>query len=123
MHAYTFVPLVACVVLSTLALSIWTRAFGSVVRPIGVLFGAAAFWAFCEVLWNMAPDAATATFVQRLSAPGWMLLGPLCLDGFVAGTPARSRTRPWLRGLYTASRESIADRIPPPPTWVELSCQ
>jgi len=46
------------------------------VVTLGVL---GAFWAFCEVLWSMAPSPEAALYLQRLSALGWIGLGPLSL--------------------------------------------
>jgi PAS domain S-box-containing protein len=48
-------------------------------RPAAALLLASSFWAVCEVLWNLAPDAESALFRVRLSAPGWTFLGPILL--------------------------------------------
>ena len=60
MHPYVFVPLTACIVAATLALTSFGRSQGTGFgRPVGFLYLGIAFWAFCEALWNLAPDAET----------------------------------------------------------------
>jgi signal transduction histidine kinase len=105
LHVYVLIPFCACIASATLALVLWTRALGGgLVKPVAWLFTATAFWSGLEVLWNLAPDATTAVQLQRLSAIGWIPLGPLCLDGFLL-TPGVSggrlpAVRRWIRGLY-----------------------
>ncbi len=42
-----------------------------------------AWWAFCEVMWNTAHDREVAHRLIRLSALGWMFIGPAVLHLFV----------------------------------------
>jgi signal transduction histidine kinase len=54
-----------------------------------------AFWAFCEVLWSLAPNPDAALDLQRLSALGWVGLGPLSLHVVqqAIGQPDRRMSR------------------------------
>jgi signal transduction histidine kinase len=112
-HPYVLVPFCACIASATLALVLWTRALGGgLVKPVAWLFTGTAFWAGLEVLWNLAPDAGTAVQIQRLSAIGWIPLGPLCLDGFLL-TPGisggrRPAVRRWVLGLYALAALGVA---------------
>jgi signal transduction histidine kinase len=111
-HVYVLIPFCACIASATLALVLWTRALGGgLIKPVAWLFTATAFWAGLEVLWNLAPDAATAVELQRLSAIGWIPLGPLCLDAFLL-TPGisggrRPAVRRWVRGLYALAAAGV----------------
>jgi len=53
-------------------------------RVIGGLHASVAWWGMCEVIWNLAPDAATSLAWMRASAPGWIFVGPLVLHAFAA---------------------------------------
>jgi PAS domain S-box-containing protein len=44
-----------------------------------LLVAGAAWWGFCQTLWTLAPDAATAYFWHHLAGPGWAFIGPLAL--------------------------------------------
>jgi PAS domain S-box-containing protein len=77
MHPYLLLPLLAAVL---------GAGFGAVILGLGprqrpnqtaaaLLFGAS-FWGGCEVLWNTAADAETALQLHRVSALGWVFLGP-----------------------------------------------
>jgi two-component system NtrC family sensor kinase len=54
-----------------------------------------AFWALCEVLWSLAPSPEAALPLQRLSALGWVGLGPLALHVVhqAIGQPDRRMSR------------------------------
>jgi PAS domain S-box-containing protein len=68
-----------------------------------VLLGAA-WWGICEVAWNMAPDAASARRLMRLSAPGWVFVGPLVLHAFArSGARVSEGLGTMLTVLYGAS--------------------
>jgi PAS domain S-box-containing protein len=59
-----------------------------------LLFGGT-WWGVCEALWTLAPDAPTALVLLRISAPGWIAVGPVCMHLFLAterrsGHPLRS---------------------------------
>ncbi len=68
---------------------------------LGLLLMAAAYWSGCQVVWNFAPEAASARLWMRLSAPGWLLMGILLphmalhAQGNVGSSrvPARERWR------------------------------
>jgi two-component system NtrC family sensor kinase len=63
-----------------MAVSFWLRAPGNRrVLPFVSLAGLGAFWGLCEVLWSLAPNPDAALHLQRLSALGWVGLGPLAL--------------------------------------------
>jgi len=80
MHPYVLIPLAACIASAAIAVSLWIRAPGNRrVLPLISLGILGAFWALCEVLWNLAADPEAALRLQRLSAPGWVGLGPLSL--------------------------------------------
>jgi signal transduction histidine kinase len=53
-------------------------------RCTGALLLGAAWWGICEALWTLAPDADTALLLVRLSTPGWIAVGPICLHLFLA---------------------------------------
>jgi signal transduction histidine kinase len=48
-----------------------------------LLFGGT-WWGLCEALWTLAPNAATALVLLRISAPGWIAVGPVCMHLFLA---------------------------------------
>ena len=96
MHPYAIIPLLACVTSATIAISLWLRATSDRrILPVVSLGLAGAFWALCEVLWSLAPNAETALGFQRLSALGWIGLGPLSLHVVqqAIGKPDRRMSR------------------------------
>lgn len=96
MHPYALIPLVACITSATIAVSLWLRATSNRrILPVVSLVLAGAFWAFCEVLWSLAPNPDTALGLQRLSALGWVGLGPLSLHVVqqAIGQPDRRMSR------------------------------
>jgi signal transduction histidine kinase len=104
MNAYLAIPLLAAVSLT---------ASGSVILMMGidqrpnrraaVLVLATALWAFCEVLWNSASDPASALWLHRLSAPGWIFVAPLMMHLVVEVTVYPSdRLRSLLPPAYAA---------------------
>jgi signal transduction histidine kinase len=110
MHPYVLVPLLACIVSATVALHLWLRdpSHRSNYPIIGVS-AAAAFWACCEVAWNVAGSEEVALFLVRLSAVGWIALGPLTLHAIHASRERRSRGMERLLGsLYAASGVGLA---------------
>ncbi len=42
------------------------------------------WWGVCETLWTLAPDPSTALLLLRISAPGWIAVGPVCMHLFLA---------------------------------------
>jgi signal transduction histidine kinase len=57
-----------------------------------------AWWGLCEMLWTLAPDPVTALSLVRLSAPGWIFVGPLALTLFLA----QGRAPAWVRAVLPA---------------------
>ncbi|MEB2345405.1 MAG: ATP-binding protein [Deltaproteobacteria bacterium] len=64
-------------------------------RCTGALLLGAAWWGLCEALWTLAPDPETALALARLSVPGWVFVGPLALQLFLA----HGRAPAWVRGV------------------------
>lgn len=64
-------------------------------RLAAALAACGAWWAGCELFWSTATDAETALFIVRLSAPGWLVIGPVGLHLFLELTahPARRHYR------------------------------
>jgi two-component system NtrC family sensor kinase len=98
MHPYVLVPLLACIGSGTIALALWVREPGNRLnRPILGVSGAASFWALCETAWNLADQPALVVGLMRLSALGWILLGPLALHGILNSVDHPAV--PWRRTL------------------------
>ena len=96
MHPYALIPLAACIASATIAVSLWLRATSNRrILPVVSLGLLGAFWAFCEVLWSLAPNPDAALGLQRLSALGWVGLGPLTLHVVqqAIGQPDRRMSR------------------------------
>jgi PAS domain S-box-containing protein len=55
-------------------------------RSAALLLYAGAFWAICQVLWNNVDDPELALWLVRLSAAGWVWLGPLSAGFILAVT-------------------------------------
>jgi signal transduction histidine kinase len=105
MHPYVLAPLAACLASSACAAVIAARdSAHRANRRAAALVAGAAWWACCEVLWNTAGDPVTALRLVRLSAAGWVWIGPLAVDLFlsVVSDPA-PRLRRALPGLYAAA--------------------
>jgi signal transduction histidine kinase len=70
-------------------------------RRFAVLMLCAAFWAGCEVVWNTRQEASVVLALVRLSALGWIWVGPLGLHLILELVPER-RGWPWrlLPALY-----------------------
>jgi len=75
----------ACFAIAVLMLAREPRAGTS--RYAALLLLGAAWWGVFEALWTLAPDAETALLLLRLSAPGWIFIGPICLELFLADAP------------------------------------
>jgi hypothetical protein len=71
MNVYILIPLLACLASALSALAILLR---DPVHPgnrvAAALVGGAAYWALCQVLWTLTPDAETALRIVGLSAFG-----------------------------------------------------
>jgi two-component system NtrC family sensor kinase len=105
MHPYALIPLAACISSAAITISLWLRAPSNRgILPVVSMGILGAFWALCEVLWSMAPNPEAALFLQRLSALGWVGLGPLALHVVhqAIGQPDRRMSRA-IGGLYALS--------------------
>ncbi len=78
MLAFTALQLLACAALLVSATTIVVRdPHDSGNRQAGVLIYCGAFWALCQLLWNTAETAEEALWLVKLSALGWVGIGPL----------------------------------------------
>jgi signal transduction histidine kinase len=105
MHPYVVVPIIACTLSGATALAVWTRDPGNRrVWPIAGVSACAAIWAFCEIAWNVASGREAALFWMRVSALGWVPIGPVAFHALMV---ARDRdtvlVRLWIRALYLVS--------------------
>jgi signal transduction histidine kinase len=77
----------------------------------------AAYWGLCQLALHLSADPHTALWIARASAPGWIFLGPLCLQVFMNASGARAR---WLErtvwGLFALSAAGLATALGTP--WV-----
>ena len=98
-------PLLSALVTAALAAAILARdPARRANRLAAALLGGGTFWSVCSVLWNASADAAVALRMIRLSALGWVWMGPLTLHLFLelTGDPA-PRLRRSLPLLYATS--------------------
>jgi signal transduction histidine kinase len=107
LNAYLLLPLTACVASAMLTLAVLGRDGGSRVNRMaaGLTLGATV-WSFCEVLWNGADDPTTVLWLVRLSAVGWVAMGPLGLQLFLE-LAGREPPR-WMPALYAVSAGFLA---------------
>jgi PAS domain S-box-containing protein len=104
MSPYVLIPLVSCLVSAMLATAILTRSSAdSRNRLAALVVGGAAFWALCEVLWNISGDERSALLLVRASTLGWVFIGPLMLHLFLgltgAAAPRTRRAIPFFYGI------------------------
>jgi len=52
-----------------------------------------AWWGTCQILYHAHADPEVATRIARLATPGWIFLGPLCLQIFISAARAED---PWI---------------------------
>ncbi len=95
MNPWLVVPLVSGLACLVFAVVLLQRGPGTGSRRhSGLLLLGAGWWGLCEAFWTVAPDADTALWLLRLSAPGWLFIGPICLELFLvesSGGPERTR--------------------------------
>ena len=85
MNPWLVVPLASGLACLVFAVMLLQRGPGEESRRYsGLLLLGAAWWGICETLWTVAPDAETALWLVRVSAPGWIFIGPICLELFLA---------------------------------------
>ena len=104
MSLYLLVPLLSCVVAAVIAGSILSRDPSDRPHQIAALVAAGVcFGAFCETLWQTQSDPATVLALARLSALGWVWIGPaafhLMLEIRREPYPRLRRVPPILYGL------------------------
>jgi PAS domain S-box-containing protein len=70
-------------------------------QTAALLLAGVSWWGLCQVAWNVAPDPETARSLMRLSAPGWLFVGPLVLQIYAGANPrASAKVRRLLPALY-----------------------
>ena len=104
MNGYLWILIAACVGSALNAGTVLARdAAGAASRRAATLSLAACFWAACEIAWNTAADPATALFLVKLSAPGWIFIGPMSTHVFLEATGSnRGGRRRLLHAGYAA---------------------
>jgi PAS domain S-box-containing protein len=104
-EAYHLILLVSCIACAMSGTSILVRDPDEAMNRYAsaIVFGGA-FWAFCEILWNDTTDPDTAILLVKLSALGWIFIGPLAVQLLLemAGRP-KEPIRPLLNVLYFAA--------------------
>ena len=97
MNLYLLLPLTSCIACSMLAMAILARDSRHRASRLGAAFAlCGAYWAGCEVLWNSATDADVALRLVRMSALGWVAIGPITLHLFLELTSHPVRRNNWL---------------------------
>jgi signal transduction histidine kinase len=104
-NPYFLLPLVSALACLVFGVAIWTSdPEAKSNRCAAGLMAGGAFWGICEALWTLAPDARTAELLLRVSAPGWIAIGPLCMHLFlVQERRDRSRLRRLLPAAYATA--------------------
>ncbi|MGH0036834.1 MAG: ATP-binding protein [Myxococcota bacterium] len=109
MNALAITCFVSAVVSTVMASSLVARDPGiKLNRLVAMVPLCIAHWGLMEALWTIQTDAASAEVLIRLSAFGWMSLGPLAFQIFVelAGSRARG-LRPMVPYLWGLSAVSL----------------
>jgi signal transduction histidine kinase len=106
MNPWFVVPLLSGLACLVFGLLVWLREPDSTSnRCMAAILLGASWWGVCEALWTLAPDARSALFFVRLSALGWIAVGPLCMHLFLA---QMRRTAPALRAAIPAAYAAAA---------------
>ncbi len=110
MDLYVLMPLAACITCSMLGVAVLARDTTRRASHLAAAVAACgAWWAGCEVVWNSVDDPELALFVIRLSALGWMPIGPIILHLFLELTNHPFTRRAWLvPALYALPGCTIA---------------
>jgi len=104
-QTYETLLLVACIGCAVSATSIFTRDPDEPTnRFAAAIVGGGAWWALCEIMWNRSDDPATVMIWVKLSALGWIAVGPLGLQMLLE---MAGRTREPFRPLLTALYGSV----------------
>jgi two-component system NtrC family sensor kinase len=81
MTLYLLIPLTAAVASAALASAIFIRDPAQRANRLAAcMVAGVTLWSLCEVLWNLQSDADAARIFLRLSALGWVFIGPLSFD-------------------------------------------
>jgi len=110
MHPLVLIPLLACVICSAYCLVTTPARYDSRSSRTHwlakALHACAAVWAFCEVSWNIAPNAIEAERFLPLAEMAIVLIGPIAVDLALSMAPHRytriRRRIVWLYGLACA---------------------
>jgi signal transduction histidine kinase len=115
---YLLIPLASSLACLGLAVGILARDTSRRASRLGAAVAlGGAWWAACEVLWNTASDPNAALYLVRLSAPGWMMIGPLMLHLFLELTSHPLSRKRWLApALY--SLQAVLVVIDLTTTWI-----
>jgi len=111
LHPYVLIPLFASIAAVIVGSSILTRdSVNRGHRLLAAIFGCAAYWCLIEVVRNSIDEPAWIPWLFRVSALGWMPLGPLCLHLFLEliGDTSTWLRRRLLPALYLLTLVSIA---------------
>jgi signal transduction histidine kinase len=96
-NPYFLLPLVGSLACLVCGVVVLMRDPGATTnRCAAALMAGGSLWGVCEALWTLAPDAATAETIMRLSAPGWVFAGPLCMHLFLAQERHGSPRLSWM---------------------------
>jgi PAS domain S-box-containing protein len=109
MPPFVWIPLFACFAAAAMAAAILARDPGQKVnRLIALVLLGSAHWSLCEVVWSLLDDAERVVQWIRLSALGWVWMGPLSLHIYVEiANDANSRARRFLRPAYACAAAGL----------------
>lgn len=109
-QSYEILLLAACLGGAISATSIFTRDPDEPTNHFAAaIVAGGAWWALCEIMWNRAHDPATVMMWIKLSALGWIAIGPLCLQMLLAMAARPIQPfRPLLRCLYASAAMFVA---------------
>jgi PAS domain S-box-containing protein len=101
-HWYLLAPLSACLISAVCAAVILDRdSHHRANRLVAFIVLGCTFWSLCEVLWNTTSDPEVSLALVRLSAFGWIWIGPAFLHLMISATSSPApRARRLLRFLY-----------------------
>ncbi len=110
MLAFTALQLLACAALLVSATTILVRdSRDAGNRQAALMLYCGAFWAICQLLWNTSQDPVAAFALVKLSALGWVGIGPLIARFIVSLTGvAAPRLQRALRGYFAFSAFFLA---------------
>ncbi len=104
-HPYLLLVSLSCLVCAACAGCVFaTQPHRRSNQIAGLLLLGIAFWAMCEVAWNLATDHDSALFLVRLATIGWVYIGPLILHLAISSlAPADKALRKAVQVLYGTS--------------------